>query len=45
METYILVDHISREAHYFRKRLIELNEGKLKPLPDAIIKRVASAPL
>lgn len=34
----LLVDHISREANYFRKRLIELNEGKLKPLPDAIIK-------
>ncbi|KAA9024215.1 DUF2935 domain-containing protein [Niallia endozanthoxylica] len=34
----LLVDHISREANYFRKRLIELNQGKLKPLPDAIIK-------
>jgi hypothetical protein len=34
----LLVDHTSREANYFRKRLIELNEGKLKPLPDAIIK-------
>ena len=34
----LLVDHISREANYFRKRLFELNEGKLKPLPDAIIK-------
>lgn len=34
----LLVDHISREANYFRKRLIELNEGKLKALPDAIIK-------
>ncbi|WNS74710.1 DUF2935 domain-containing protein [Bacillus sp. DTU_2020_1000418_1_SI_GHA_SEK_038] len=34
----LLVDHVSREANYFRKRLIELNEGKLKPLPDAIIK-------
>ena len=34
----LLVDHISREANYFRKRLIELNEGKLKPLPEAIIK-------
>jgi len=34
----LLVDHISREANYFRKRLIELNEGKLKPLADAIIK-------
>lgn len=34
----LLVDHISREANYFRKRLIELNEGKLKPLADAITK-------
>ncbi|MEH7235436.1 DUF2935 domain-containing protein [Bacillus sp. JJ1562] len=34
----LLVDHTSREANYFRKRLIELNEGKLKPLPEAIIK-------
>lgn len=34
----LLVDHVSREANYFRKRLIELNEGKLKPLADAIIK-------
>ncbi|WNB90991.1 DUF2935 domain-containing protein [Bacillus sp. NEB1478] len=34
----LLVDHTSREANYFRNRLIELNEGKLKPLPDAIIK-------
>lgn len=34
----LLVDHISREANYFRKRLMELNEGKLKPLADAIIK-------
>ena len=34
----LLVDHISREANYFRRRLIELNEGKLKPLADAIIK-------
>ena len=34
----LLVDHTSREANYFRKRLIELNEGKLKALPDAIIK-------
>ncbi|MEH7223630.1 DUF2935 domain-containing protein [Bacillus sp. JJ1566] len=34
----LLVDHTSREANYFRKRLIELNEGKLKSLPDAIIK-------
>ena len=25
----LLVDHTSREADYFRKRLIELNEGKL----------------
>lgn len=34
----LLVDHISREAAYFAKRLKELNEGKLKPLPEAIIK-------
>lgn len=34
----LLVDHTSREAAYFVKRLRELNEGKLRPLPDAIIK-------
>lgn len=34
----LLVDHISREAAYFANRLIELNEGKLLPLPEAIIK-------
>jgi hypothetical protein len=34
----LLVDHTSREANYFRKRLLELNEGKLQELPDAIIK-------
>ncbi|OLN22990.1 hypothetical protein BTO30_06970 [Domibacillus antri] len=34
----LLVDHISREAAYFANRLKELNEGKLKPLPEAIIK-------
>ena len=34
----LLVDHTSREANYFRKRLIELSEGKLKPLADEIIK-------
>jgi hypothetical protein len=33
----LLVDHISREAAYFAKRLKELNEGKIKPLADAII--------
>ncbi len=33
----LLVDHISREANYFRNRLEELNSGKLEPLPDAII--------
>jgi hypothetical protein len=33
----LLVDHTSREANYFRNRLEELNEGKLEPLPDAII--------
>ncbi|MHC8515561.1 DUF2935 domain-containing protein [Sporosarcina sp. ITBMC105] len=34
----LLVDHTSREAAYFAKRLKELNEGKLRPLPEAIIK-------
>lgn len=34
----LLVDHVSREAAYFAKRLKELNQGKLKPLPEAIIK-------
>lgn len=33
----LLVDHVSREANYFRNRLEELNTGKLEPLPDAII--------
>ncbi|TVY08446.1 DUF2935 domain-containing protein [Paenibacillus cremeus] len=33
----LLVDHTSREANYFRNRLIELNEGKLEPVQDAII--------
>jgi hypothetical protein len=33
----LLVDHVSREAFYFRNRLEELNTGKLEPLPDAII--------
>lgn len=33
----LLVDHTSREANYFRNRLEELNEGRLDPLPDAII--------
>lgn len=33
----LLVDHISREANYFRNRLEELNTGRLEPLPDAII--------
>ena len=33
----LLVDHISREANYFRNRLEELNAGRLEPLPDAII--------
>jgi hypothetical protein len=33
----LLVDHISREANYFRNRLAELNQGKLEPLEDAII--------
>lgn len=33
----LLVDHVSREANYFRNRLSELNLGRLEPLPDAII--------
>jgi hypothetical protein len=33
----LLVDHVSREANYFRNRLEELNCGRLEPLPDAII--------
>jgi len=33
----LLVDHVSREANYFRNRLEELNTGNLEPLPDAII--------
>lgn len=34
----LLVDHTSREAAYFANRLKELNEGKLKPEPAAIIR-------
>ncbi len=33
----LLVDHVSREANYFRNRLAELNSGNLEPLADAII--------
>jgi len=33
----LLVDHVSREANYFRNRLAELNTGQLEPLADAII--------
>jgi hypothetical protein len=33
----LLVDHISREANYFRNRLEQLNTGSLDALPDAII--------
>ncbi|MFY0544008.1 DUF2935 domain-containing protein [Brevibacillus sp. H7] len=33
----LLVDHVSREAAYFMKRLEQLNTGNLDPLPDAII--------
>jgi len=33
----LLVDHVSREANYFRNRLEELNAGNLEALPDAII--------
>lgn len=34
----LLVDHVSREAAYFAKRLKDLNKGKLAPEPDTIIK-------
>lgn len=34
----LLVDHVSREAAYFMKRLEQLNTGTLDPLPDAVIK-------
>jgi hypothetical protein len=34
----LLIDHVSREANYFRKRLKELNKGNLAPLQDSIIK-------
>lgn len=34
----LLVDHISREAAYFANRLTELNQGKLAPTPDTVIK-------
>lgn len=33
----LLVDHVSREAYYFGNRMVELNNGTLDPLPDAII--------
>lgn len=33
----LLVDHVSREAAYFRNRLEQLNTGCLDPLPDAVI--------
>lgn len=33
----LLVDHVSREANYFRNRLEQLNTGQLDALPDAII--------
>lgn len=33
----LLIDHVSREARYFGNRLMELNQGRLEPLPDAII--------
>ncbi|XKF64766.1 DUF2935 domain-containing protein [Virgibacillus necropolis] len=34
----LLLDHTSREAAYFANRLKDLNDGKLQPLPEAIIK-------
>lgn len=33
----LLVDHVSREAVYFRSRFEQLNTGNLDPLPDAVI--------
>ncbi|WP_301170637.1 DUF2935 domain-containing protein [Brevibacillus nitrificans] len=33
----LLVDHVSREAAYFMKRLEQLNTGTLDALPDAVI--------
>ncbi|MGF9821079.1 DUF2935 domain-containing protein [Brevibacillus agri] len=33
----LLVDHVSREAAYFKNRLEQLNTGNLDPLPDAVI--------
>ncbi|MDR7314209.1 MULTISPECIES: DUF2935 domain-containing protein [Brevibacillus] len=33
----LLVDHVSREANYFMKRLEQLNTGTLDALPDAVI--------
>lgn len=33
----LLVDHVSREAAYFMKRLDQLNTGTLDSLPDAVI--------
>lgn len=33
----LLIDHISREALYFKNRLEQLNTGQLDTLPDAII--------
>jgi hypothetical protein len=33
----LLVDHTSREAAYFANRLKDLNDGKIKSAPDAII--------
>lgn len=33
----LLIDHVSREANYFRNRLTELNTGTLELIPDAII--------
>ncbi|MGM8366045.1 DUF2935 domain-containing protein [Virgibacillus sp. W0181] len=34
----LLLDHTSREAAYFAQRLKDLNEGKLVPLPETIIR-------
>jgi hypothetical protein len=33
----LLIEHVSREANYFRNRLEELNQGKLEPLQDFLI--------
>ncbi|MGM8213140.1 DUF2935 domain-containing protein [Virgibacillus sp. W0430] len=34
----LLLDHTSREAAYFAQRLKDLNDGKLQPMPETIIR-------